>query len=159
MKTVRRPPYPKWNPGYFPCSSLTPLPLSSRRPSVSFGGFGLKELEQLPAGEAHHLDHHSPPCPSDVPALKEPEGDRPDDDDVRSEDEEGVHRARRVSNVEQRGATCGCYHVGSGHPSGRVGSKQVVGDIAKPIEQATQDADEQELGEVVRTRHGDPHAG
>ena len=42
MKTVRRPPYPKWNPGYFPCSSLTPLPLPSRRPSVSFGGFGLK---------------------------------------------------------------------------------------------------------------------
>ena len=41
MKTVRRPPYPKWNPCYFPCSSLTPLPLSSRRPSVSFGGFGL----------------------------------------------------------------------------------------------------------------------
>ena len=41
MKTVRLPPYPKWNPGYFPCSSLTPLPLSSRRPSVSFGGFGL----------------------------------------------------------------------------------------------------------------------
>ena len=38
MKTVRRPPYPKWNPGYFPCSSLTTLPLSSRRPSVSFGG-------------------------------------------------------------------------------------------------------------------------
>ena len=44
MKTVRRPPYPKWNPGYFPCSSLTPLPLSSRRPSVSFGGFGLKHV-------------------------------------------------------------------------------------------------------------------
>ena len=45
MKTVRRPPYPKWNPGYFPCSSLTPpLPLSSRRPSVSFGGFGLSRL-------------------------------------------------------------------------------------------------------------------
>ena len=43
MKTVRRPPYPKWNPGYFPCSSLTPLPLSSRRPSVSFGGFGLNK--------------------------------------------------------------------------------------------------------------------
>ena len=42
MKTVRRPPYPKWNPGYFPCSSLIPLPLSSRRPSVSFGGFGFK---------------------------------------------------------------------------------------------------------------------
>ena len=41
MKTVRRPPYPKWNLGYFPCSSLIPLPLSSRRPSVSFGGFGL----------------------------------------------------------------------------------------------------------------------
>ena len=43
MKTVRRPPYPKWNPGYFPCSSLTPLPLSSRRPSVSFGGFGVRQ--------------------------------------------------------------------------------------------------------------------
>ena len=47
MKTVRRPPYPKWNPGYFPCSSLTPLPLSSRRPSVSFGGFGLKGRRQI----------------------------------------------------------------------------------------------------------------
>ena len=42
LKTVRRPPiYPK-TPGHLPCSSLThPLPLSSRRPSVSFGGFGL----------------------------------------------------------------------------------------------------------------------
>ena len=52
MKTVRRPPYPKWNPGYFPCSSLTPLPLSSRRPSVSFGGFGLKKgrFETCPYG-------------------------------------------------------------------------------------------------------------
>ena len=43
LKTLRRPPiYPK-TPGHLPCSSLThPLPLSSRRPSVSFGGFGLK---------------------------------------------------------------------------------------------------------------------
>ena len=43
LKTVRRPPiYPK-TPGHLPCSSLThPLPLSSRRPSVSFGGFGFK---------------------------------------------------------------------------------------------------------------------
>ena len=43
LKTVRRPPiYPK-TPGHLPCSSLThPLPLSSRRPSVSFGGFGLR---------------------------------------------------------------------------------------------------------------------
>ncbi len=49
MKTVRRPPYPKWNPGYFPCSSLTPfLPLSSRRPSVSFGGFGLRLTFEIP---------------------------------------------------------------------------------------------------------------
>ena len=42
LKTLRRPPiYPK-TPGHLPCSSLThPLPLSSRRPSVSFGGFGL----------------------------------------------------------------------------------------------------------------------
>ena len=43
LKTVRRPPiYPK-TPGHLPCSSLThPLPLSSRRPSVSFGGFGIE---------------------------------------------------------------------------------------------------------------------
>ena len=42
LKTGRRPPiYPK-TPGHLPCSSLThPLPLPSRRPSVSFGGFGL----------------------------------------------------------------------------------------------------------------------
>ena len=46
LKTVRRPPiYPK-TPGHLPCSSLThPLPLSSRRPSVSFGGFGLKHID------------------------------------------------------------------------------------------------------------------
>ena len=47
MKTVRRPPYPKWNPGYFPCSSLISLPLSSRRPSVSFGGFGLNHILKM----------------------------------------------------------------------------------------------------------------
>ena len=43
LKTVRRPPiYPK-SPGHLPCSSLThPLPLHSRRPSMSFGGFGLR---------------------------------------------------------------------------------------------------------------------
>ena len=43
LKTGRRPPiYPK-TPGHLPCSSLThPLPLSSRRPSVSFGGFGVR---------------------------------------------------------------------------------------------------------------------
>ena len=52
MKTVRRPPYPKWNPGYFPCSSLTPLPLSSRRPSVSFGGFGLRSGGRVQRGRS-----------------------------------------------------------------------------------------------------------
>ena len=42
LKTVRRPPIYPETPGHLPCSSLThPLPLSSRRPSVSFGGFGL----------------------------------------------------------------------------------------------------------------------
>ena len=48
LKTVRRPPiYPK-TPGHLPCSSLThPLPLSSRRPSVSFGGFGLNTNTRL----------------------------------------------------------------------------------------------------------------
>ena len=55
MKTVRRPPYPKWNPGYFPCSSLTTLPLSSRRPSVSFGGFGLKTMFQLIPGKDYKV--------------------------------------------------------------------------------------------------------
>ena len=54
LKTVRRPPiYPK-SPGHLPCSSLThPLPLPSRRPSVSFGGFGLRQSRALqqPAGE------------------------------------------------------------------------------------------------------------
>ena len=46
LKTVRRPPiYPK-SPGHLPCSSLShPLPLPSRPPSVSFGGFGLKGIE------------------------------------------------------------------------------------------------------------------
>ena len=49
LKTVRRPPiYPK-SPGHLPCSSLThPLPLPSRRPSVSFGGFGLRTRIGLP---------------------------------------------------------------------------------------------------------------
>ena len=44
LKTLRHPPiYPK-SPGHLPCSSLThPLPLPSRRPSVSFGGFGLRD--------------------------------------------------------------------------------------------------------------------
>ena len=46
LKTGRRPPiYPK-TPGHLPCSSLThPLPLPSRRPSVSFGGFGFKRSD------------------------------------------------------------------------------------------------------------------
>ena len=63
MKTVRRPPYPKWNPGYFPCSSLTPLPLSSRRPSVSFGGFGLSVQERVAGPDevdschSRHVEH------------------------------------------------------------------------------------------------------
>ena len=50
LKTVRRPPiYPK-TPGHLRCSSLThPLPLSSRRPSVSFGGFGLSLRRSIPA--------------------------------------------------------------------------------------------------------------
>ena len=53
LKTGRRPPiYPK-TPGHLPCSSLThPLPLSSRPPSVSFGGFGVKPLYSW-GGEIH----------------------------------------------------------------------------------------------------------
>ena len=61
LKTVRRPPiYPK-TPGHLPCSSLThPLPLSSRRPSVSFGGFGLRYLPAVLLDSAIHLLEHSP---------------------------------------------------------------------------------------------------
>ena len=33
---------PQSSPGHLPCSSLIPLLRSSRRPSVSFGGFGLR---------------------------------------------------------------------------------------------------------------------
>ena len=48
LKTVRRPPiYPK-TPGHLPYSLTHPLPLSSRRPSVSFGGFGLTLTSGLP---------------------------------------------------------------------------------------------------------------
>ena len=39
----RQPPvYPNSSPDHRPCNSLTPLPLSSRRPSVSIGGFGIR---------------------------------------------------------------------------------------------------------------------
>ena len=53
LKTLRRPPiYPK-TPGHLPCSSLThPLPLPSRRPSVSFGGFGLKQRPRMETSNA-----------------------------------------------------------------------------------------------------------
>ena len=42
MKTVRRPPYPNGTQAISPVAPSPPLPLSSRRPSVSFGGFGLR---------------------------------------------------------------------------------------------------------------------
>ena len=42
MKTVRRPPYPKWNPGYFPCSSLTP-PFRFLRWTPKFGQVAKRE--------------------------------------------------------------------------------------------------------------------
>ena len=56
LKTVRRPPiYPK-TPGHLPCSSLThPLPLSSRRLSVSFGGFGISARDLLHAAVMRRL--------------------------------------------------------------------------------------------------------
>ena len=56
LKTGRRPPiYPK-TPGHLPCSSLThPLPLPSRRPSVSFGGFGLRGKVALVTGANHGI--------------------------------------------------------------------------------------------------------
>ena len=59
LKTGRRPPiYPK-TPGHLPCSSLThPLPLSSRRPSVSFGGFGLSANPIGPGGGSPIVDRN-----------------------------------------------------------------------------------------------------
>ena len=59
LKTVRRPPIYPMTPGHLPCSSLThPLPLSSRRPSVSFGGFGFRFIraELEPSGEYRFID-------------------------------------------------------------------------------------------------------
>ena len=42
LQTARQPPvYSNSSPDHRPCNSLTPLPLSSRRLSVSIGGFGL----------------------------------------------------------------------------------------------------------------------
>ena len=42
LQTARQPPvYPNSSPDHRTSNSLTPLPLSSRRPSVSIGGFGL----------------------------------------------------------------------------------------------------------------------
>ena len=40
--TLQPPVYPNSSPEHHACNSLTPPPLSSRRPSVSTGGFGLK---------------------------------------------------------------------------------------------------------------------
>ena len=56
LKTLRRPPiYPKI-PGHLPCSSLThPLPLPSRRPSVSFGGFGVSLTTVRDVGLRQHF--------------------------------------------------------------------------------------------------------
>ena len=64
LKTVRRPPiYPK-TPGHLPCSSLThPLPLPSRRPSVSFGGLGLKLLSDMELAAAFGQGS----CPQQLP--------------------------------------------------------------------------------------------
>ena len=70
MKTVRRPPYPKWNPGYFPCSSLTP-PSAFLKPS--FGGFGLngRILGMKPVGVGlHQQDAMLPACVHHLSGLK-----------------------------------------------------------------------------------------
>ena len=62
MKTVRRPPYPKWNPGYFPCSSLTP-PSAFLTPSIGV----LRWIRaNRPLGHSAdlrtHLPHDGDPC-------------------------------------------------------------------------------------------------
>ena len=48
LKTVRRPPIYPNEPSHLPCSPSPTLPLSSRRPSVSFGGFGLTIVFVVP---------------------------------------------------------------------------------------------------------------
>ena len=40
--TLQPPVYPNSSSDHRACNSLTPLPLSSRRPSVSIGGFGIR---------------------------------------------------------------------------------------------------------------------
>ncbi len=45
LQTPRQPPvYPNSSPEHRACNSLTPLPLSSRLPSVSIGGFGIRRI-------------------------------------------------------------------------------------------------------------------
>ena len=77
LKTVRRPPYPKWNPGHLPCSSLThPLPLSSRRPSVSFGGFGVRGILDALDNIVDRWDPQEVACgkPSPMQLVRQQEG-------------------------------------------------------------------------------------
>ena len=55
LKTVRRPPiYPNGTQAISPVAPSPPPPLSSRRPSVSFGGFGLR-LRFLYSDIVHYL--------------------------------------------------------------------------------------------------------
>ena len=95
LKTVRRPPiYPK-TPGHLPCSSLThPLPLSSRRPSVSFGGFGLRSSVRV-----RLVQHESDD--SIIPSL-EPSSRRVEDRTLNRADEHVLkHRVIRDEDVRR----------------------------------------------------------
>ena len=72
LQTVRRTSHlPQWSPGYLPCSSLTPLPLSSTRPSVSFGGFGLSTT-QVPEPTSQTTPTTAPAPPIDLAATLGP---------------------------------------------------------------------------------------
>ena len=96
LKTGRRPPiYPK-TPGHLPCSSLThPLPLPSRRPSVSFGGFGLS-FESASAFGIFDRGLLRPGMAADI-TIFDPETVRPLPEDVVSDFPAGGWRLRELA--------------------------------------------------------------
>ncbi len=69
----RQPPvYPNSSPDHRACNSLTPLPLFSRRPSVSIGGFGVRSKVRSTRGfPGTRRSGTSPaPTPASCPALE-----------------------------------------------------------------------------------------
>ncbi len=85
---------PQSSPGHLPCSSLIPLLRSSRRPSVSFGGFGVSqrrdEFLQEFADLFRRLSSGDAPPPEDVKVtLNRWTGERRDDSGIQELLEDG----------------------------------------------------------------------